>query len=92
LLPTVCLFSRSQLLSERQDFLLRPFLDVFEEKGNQSNVCYLKKGSLERLKQQPGSVDAILTVDIANLTAIAAAGLFQPIQSRIMRIMCRLTT
>ena len=84
-LPQFAFSSEVNILSERQEFLLRPFLDVFEEKsGIKANVVYLKKGSLERLKQQPGSVDAILTVDIANLTAIAAAGLFQPIQSRVI--------
>jgi len=73
------------ILSERQEFLLRPFLDVFEEQtGIKSNVVYLKKGSLERLKQQPGSVDALLTVNISNLTAIADAGLFQPINSNVI--------
>ena len=73
------------ILSERQEFLLRPFLDVFEEKtGIKANVAYLKKGSLERLKQQPASVDVLLTVDIANLTAIADAGLFQTIQSKVI--------
>ncbi len=85
LLPQFTFSAEVNILSERQEFLLRPFLDVFEEKsGIKANVVYLKKGSLERLKQQPGSVDAILTVDIANLTAIAAAGLFQPIQSRVI--------
>jgi len=73
------------ILSERQEFLLRPFLDVFEEQtGIKANVVYLKKGSLERLKQQPGSVDTLLTVDISNLTAIADAGLFQPINSNVI--------
>ena len=73
------------ILSERQEFLLRPFLDVFEEKTKiKANVVFLKKGSLERLKQQPGSVDAVLTVDISNLTAMADAGLFQPIISRVV--------
>ena len=85
LLPQFAFSAEVNILSERQEFLLRPFLDVFEENsGIKANVVYLKKGSLERLKQQPGSVDAILTVDIANLTAIAAAGLFQPIQSRVI--------
>ena len=74
------------ILSERQEFLLRPFLDVFEEQtGIKTNVVYLKKGSLERLKQQPDSVDAVLTVDIANLTAMADAGLFQSINSSVIK-------
>ncbi len=73
------------ILSERQEFLLRPFLKAFEENtGIKANVVYLKKGSLERLKQQPGAVDALLTVDISNLTAIAEAGLFQPVNSSVI--------
>ena len=74
------------ILSERQEFLLRPFLDVFEEKtGIKTNVVYLKKGSLERLKKQPGSVDAVLTIDISNLTAMSEAGLFQSINSAVIK-------
>ena len=74
------------ILSERQEFLLRPFLDVFEEKtGIKTNVVYLKKGSLERLKQQPGSFDVVLTVDIANLTAMSDAGLFRKISSAVVK-------
>lgn len=74
------------ILSERQEFLLRPFLEVFEEQtGIETNVVYLKKGSLERLKHQPGAVDLLLTVDIANLTAIADAGLLQPHGSKLLK-------
>ncbi len=46
------------LLSTRQEFLLRPFLDVFEaETGIKVNVVYIKKGMLERLKARPGEAD-----------------------------------
>ncbi len=70
------------LLSTRQEFLLRPFLDVFEaETGIKVNVVYLKKGMLERLKARPGEADLMLAKDIANLTAIAEAGLLQPYKS-----------
>ena len=76
-LPHLSPAAQINILSERQEFLLRPFLDVFEEQtGIKANVVYFKKGSLERLKQQPGSVDALLTVDISNLTAISDAGYF----------------
>ena len=85
LFPQSSQASEVNILSERQEFLLRPFLDVFEEKTKiKANVVFLKKGSLERLKQQPGYVDAVLTVDISNLTAMADAGLFQPINSRVV--------
>ncbi|PIE60505.1 MAG: iron ABC transporter substrate-binding protein [Desulfobulbus propionicus] len=70
------------LLSTRQEFLLRPFLDVFEKQsGVKVNVVYLKKGMLERLKARPGEADLILTKDIANLTAITDAALLQPYSS-----------
>ncbi len=70
------------LLSTRQEFLLRPFLDVFEqESGIKVNVVYLKKGMLERLKARPGEADLMLAKDIANLSAIADAGLLQPYKS-----------
>ncbi|PID77114.1 MAG: iron ABC transporter substrate-binding protein [Deltaproteobacteria bacterium] len=73
------------LLSTRQEFLLRPFLDVFEEQsGIKVNVVYLKKGMLERLKARPGEADLILTKDIANLSAITDAGLLQPYQSKVI--------
>ncbi len=73
------------LLSTRQEFLLRPFLEVFEkESGIKVNVAYLKKGMLERLKARPGEADLILTKDIANLAAITDAGLLQPYNSQII--------
>ncbi len=73
------------LLSTRQEFLLRPFLDVFEqESGIKVNVVYLKKGMLERLKARPGEADLILAKDIANLSTIAAADLLQPYQSAVI--------
>ncbi|PIE71274.1 MAG: iron ABC transporter substrate-binding protein [Deltaproteobacteria bacterium] len=73
------------LLSTRQEFLLRPFLDVFEqETGIKVNVVYLKKGMLERLKARPGEADLILAKDIANLSAIAEADLLQPYQSAVI--------
>ena len=57
------------ILSERQEFLLKPFLDQFEKDTDiKANVVYLKKGGLERIKAQPGAIDVVLAVDISNLT------------------------
>ena len=57
------------ILSERQEFLLKPFLEPFEkDTGIKANVVYLKKGGLERIQVQPGAIDLVLTVDISNLT------------------------
>ncbi|MBQ31973.1 MAG: iron ABC transporter substrate-binding protein [Deltaproteobacteria bacterium] len=73
------------VLSSRQEFLLRPFLERFEKDTNiKVNVAYLKKGLLERLQQQPGAVDLVLTVDIAHLTKMSDAGLFQPHGSSVI--------
>ncbi|MEE1577410.1 MAG: iron ABC transporter substrate-binding protein, partial [Deltaproteobacteria bacterium] len=56
------------ILSERQEFLLKPFLDQFEKDTEiKANVVYMKKGGLERIKAQPGAIDVVLTVDISNL-------------------------
>lgn len=73
--------------SSRQEFLMRPFLDVFEsDTGIKVNVVYFKKGMLERLKSEGinSPADVVLTVDIANLTKIAEAGLLQPFSSGVI--------
>ena len=46
------------ILSERQEFLLKPFLEQFEkDTGIKANVVYLKKGGLEKIQAQPGAID-----------------------------------
>ena len=73
------------ILSERQEFLLKPFLQQFEQNtGTKTNVVYLKKGGLERIKAQPGAIDIVLTVDISNLIAMNNERLFQRYNSRIV--------
>ncbi|HJM07624.1 MAG: extracellular solute-binding protein [SAR324 cluster bacterium] len=73
------------ILSERQEFLLKPFLDQFEKDTEiKANVVYMKKGGLERIKAQPGAIDVVLTVDISNLTKMNSADLFQQYESRIV--------
>ena len=75
------------LYSYRQEFLLKPFLKVFEEKtGIKVNVFFTKKGLIERLKNEGKNTpaDAILTVDIGNLSKIANLGLFQPFESKVV--------
>ena len=38
------------ILSESQEFLLKPFLEQFEkDTGIKANLVYLKKGGLERI-------------------------------------------
>ena len=73
------------ILSERQEFLLKPFLEQFEkDTGIKANVVYLKKGGLERIQAQPGAIDLVLTVDISNLTKINSTGLFQKYDSTVI--------
>ena len=73
------------ILSERQEFLLKPFLEQFEkDTGIKPNVVYLKKGGLERIQAQPGAIDLVLTVDISNLTKMNSTGLFQKYDSAVI--------
>ena len=73
------------ILSERQEFLLKPFLEQFEkDTGIKANVVYLKKGGLERIQAQPSAIDLVLTVDISNLTKMNSTGLFQKYNSAVI--------
>jgi iron(III) transport system substrate-binding protein len=75
------------LYSYRQEYLIRPMLDVFErETGIEVNVVYASDGVLERLKAEGENspADAILTVDIGRLQAHADAGTLQPIKSPVI--------
>ena len=70
------------ILSERQEFLLKPFLEQFKkDTGIKANLVYLKKGELERIQAQPCAIDLVLTVDISNLTKMNSTGLFQKYDS-----------
>ena len=73
------------ILSERQEFLLKPFLEQFEkDTGIKANVVYLKKRGLERIQAQPGAIDLVLTVDISKLTKMNSTGLFQKYDSAVI--------
>jgi iron(III) transport system substrate-binding protein len=75
------------LYSYRQPFLIKPFLDVFTKKtGIKVNVVFAKKGMLQRLKAEGRNTpaDAVLTVDISRLSALANAELLQPIKSKVL--------
>ncbi len=76
------------LYSYRQPFLIQPFLDEFtKQTGIKVNVVYAQKGMLERLQAEGRNTpaDAVLTVDIARLDALAKAELLQPIDSEILK-------
>ena len=75
------------LYSYRQPFLINQFLNHFtEQTGIKVNVVYAKKGMLERIKAEGRNTpaDAVLTVDISRLSALADANLLQPISSPIL--------
>ena len=72
------------LYSYRQPFLINQFLKEFSRQtGVKVNVVYAKQGMLERLKSEGRNTpaDAILTVDISRLSALADADLLQAVTS-----------
>ncbi len=76
------------LYSYRQEFLIRPFLEKFEaDTGIKVNVVYGSDGILERLKAEGANspADVVLTVDVARLKAIADEGLFQSVESPVLK-------
>ena len=75
------------LYSYRQPFLINQFLKEFSKQtGIKVNVVYAKKGMLEKLKAEGRNTpaDAVLTVDVSRLSALANAGLLQPVSSQIL--------
>lgn len=75
------------LYSYRQEYLIRPMLEVFErETGIKTNVVFAKEGMLERLKAEGmnSPADAILTVDISRLIAHKDAGVLQAVESKVL--------
>tara|TARA_B100000315_G_C14560127_1_gene580087 strand:- start:604 stop:1662 length:1059 start_codon:yes stop_codon:yes gene_type:complete len=86
-IPAVQAAEEVNLYSYRQPFLIMPFLKVFTEQTDiKVNVVYAKKGMLQRLKAEGRNTpaDAVLTVDISRLSALANAELLQPIKSNVL--------
>tara|TARA_R110002049_G_scaffold101432_9_gene246044 strand:+ start:3778 stop:4791 length:1014 start_codon:yes stop_codon:yes gene_type:complete len=75
------------IYSARQPELIQPMLDAFTaETGIDVNIVFLQDGMIERLKAEGARspADVVLTVDIASLTAIAEAGVTQPVVSDLI--------
>ena len=73
--------------SARQPELIDPIFQAFTiESGITVNSVFIDKGMIERLKAEGdhSPADLILTTDIANLSAIVAAGVTQPVTSAII--------
>ncbi len=76
------------IYSYRQPELIQPLLDGFTEAtGIQTNVAFVNKGLIERLKAEGkrSPADVILTVDISRLTDAKSAGVTQPVESAILK-------
>lgn len=75
------------LYSYRQGFLIEPILDAFTQKtGIKVNLVFAKKGVIEKIKAAGANnpADAVLTVDVGRLDALAQANLLQPVSSPIL--------
>ena len=76
------------LYTDRQETLLRPVLNAFEqESGVKVNVLFAKKGLLERLRAEGRSspADAVLVIDIGRLQDFAGEDLLAPYDDEALR-------
>lgn len=70
------------IYSYRQPDLIAPLLDAFtKETGIETEVQFLKKGMIEKLKAEGANspADVILTTDIGRLSGVAGEGLTQSV-------------
>lgn len=71
------------IYSYRQPDLIKPVLDAFtKETGIKTNVLFLDKGLVERIKAEGENspADVILTIDISRLTEAKDGGVVQPLK------------
>ena len=72
------------IYSYRQPDLIAPLLDAFtKETGIKTNVLFLNKGLVERMKAEGANspADLIMTVDIGRLSNAKDEGVTQPVES-----------
>lgn len=75
------------IYSHRQPELIQPLIDAFTaENGIAVNVAFVDKGMTERLVAEGdrSPADLVLTVDIARLADVVAAGVTQPVDSAVL--------
>ncbi|MBF2761441.1 MAG: extracellular solute-binding protein [Ectothiorhodospiraceae bacterium AqS1] len=75
------------LYSYRQPFLIEPMLESFTKNtGIEVNISFVNKGMVEKIRAAGDNnpADAVLTVDIGRLDALAKAGLLEPVQSPLL--------
>jgi iron(III) transport system substrate-binding protein len=71
------------IYSYRQPELIKPLLDAFtKETGITTNVLFLDKGLVERIRAEGANspADVILTIDIARLSEAKDGGVVQPVK------------
>ena len=76
------------LYSYRQPFLIEPILEAFTAKtGIKVNIVFANKGMVEKIKAAGDNnpADAVLTVDVGRLDALAKADLLEPVKSQLLR-------
>lgn len=81
---TTALADEVNIYSYRQPDLIAPLMDAFtEETGIKTNVLFLNKGLVERIKAEGENspADLILTVDIGRLSGAKDEGVTQPVAS-----------
>ena len=87
LIALPALAAEVNVYSYRQPELIKPLTDAFtEQTGVTVNTVFLSKGLLERLKAEGdrSPADLIFTVDISRLSAVAEAGLTQPVNTELL--------
>lgn len=75
------------IYSYRQVDLIAPLLEKFtKETGIKTEVQFLKKGMIEKLKAEGANspADVILTVDIGRLSGVTNEGLTQPVNNDVI--------
>lgn len=81
---TTALAAEVNIYSYRQSDLIAPLLEAFtQDTGIKTNVLFLNKGLVERLKAEGENspADLIFTVDIGRLSSAKAEGVTQPVDS-----------
>jgi iron(III) transport system substrate-binding protein len=82
-LPALAADGEVNIYSYRQPDLIKPVLDAFtKETGIKTNVLFLDKGLVERIKAEGENspADVILTIDISRLTEAKDGGVVQPLK------------
>ena len=87
ILASPALAAEVNVYSHRQPELVQPLFDAFTaETGIAVNVAFIDSGMAERLLAEAdrSPADLVMTVDIARLAQVVAAGVTQPVASAVL--------